>query len=285
MQAAGLHRSAAPVFLLSAGLQPEAHDLASVAESQGWRTLWLDPLGKNFPSLDPLNRIAFYGDTFVGRDLANSETLALIEPTLDLLARIPEIYIKRRIRFGTLADLMNTSAKVFAKSADTCYRSIASGICVDGRPTLLPDRVPDPASPVLLAEPVRWLAEYRAIVLERQVLTHSLYMRCGKRFWQGEPSAPSSGEEAEILDNCQRLLDDTRVALPPACAMDVGFIEGRGWAVVEFNPVWCSRLFGCERGKVLPALERACVFRKSLSPDDARWVIRSAKPRSNQPHG
>jgi hypothetical protein len=286
MQAVGLRESTAPVFLVSDGLQPEADDLARVAESQGWLPLWLKQSNPDLPPLNPLSRIAFYGDTFVGRDLARSESLALIEPTLDILVHLPEIYTKRRIRFGTLADLMETTDAAFAKSADTCYRLMASGIFTDGKPTLLPGKRPDPASPVLLAEPVRWLAEYRAIVLERQVLTYSLYMRNGKRFWQGEPLADSPpGEEAEILDNCRRLLEDSRVALPPACTMDVGFIEGRGWAVVEFNPIWCSRLFGCDRGKVLPALERACAFRQKLNPDDARWVIRSAKPASNQPPG
>lgn len=279
-------QSAAPVFLISDGLQPEADDLALAAESEGWSALWLDRSQIILPAFDPLSRIAFYGDTFVGRDLARSESLALIEPALDILVHLPQIYTKRQIRFGTLAEVMNTTNTVFAKSADGCYRMIASGICTNGKPNLLPDKVADPRSPVLLAEPVQWLAEYRVIVLGRQVLTHSLYMRNGKRFWQGESSACSpSREQTEILDNCTRLLEDPRVALPPACAMDVGFIEGRGWAVVEFNPIWCSRLFGCDRAKVLPALERACVFRKNLSREDAQWVIRSVERASDQPGG
>jgi hypothetical protein len=284
MQAVGLRESTAPVFLVSDGLQPEADDLVRAASSQGWHVLWLHRSQATAPPLDPSRRIAFYGDTFVGRDLARSESLALIEPTLDILVHLSEVYTKRQIRFGTLADLMETTTSVFAKSADTCYRLMSSGICKDGKPNLLPDKLADPASPVLMAEPVHWLAEYRVIVLERQILTHSLYMRSGKRFWQGEQSAAlPSGEEAEVLDHCRRLLEDPSVALPPACALDVGFIEGRGWAIVEFNPIWCSRLFGCNRGKVLPALERACVFRKNMNSDDARWILRGAKPGSNQP--
>src|SRR5262245_16208802 len=34
---------------------------------------------------------------------------------------------------------------------------------------------------------------------------------------------------------CGRLLAERTVALPPAFVVDVGLIEGRGWAVVEFN--------------------------------------------------
>src|SRR5262245_38856761 len=43
---------------------------------------------------------------------------------------------------------------------------------------------------------------------------------------------------------CGRLLAERTVALPPAFVVDVGLIEGRGWAVVEFNPAWCSGLLG-----------------------------------------
>jgi hypothetical protein len=43
-----------------------------------------------------------------------------------------------------------------------------------------------------------------------------------------------------------------------AVVMDVGYIEGRGWAVVEFNPAWCSTLYGCRPADALPVLRRAC---------------------------
>jgi hypothetical protein len=63
-------------------------------------------------------------------------------------------------------------------------------------------------------------------------------------------------------------------ALPPAFVLDVGLMEGRGWAVVEFNPVWSAGLLSSDAGAVLPALLRATRKRGELSAEDARWDLR-----------
>jgi hypothetical protein len=76
-----------------------------------------------------------------------------------------------------------------------------------------------------------------------------------------------------MLAFCDALLADRRVDLPPAFVLDVGTIAGRGWAVVEMNPVWCSSLLGCDLAAVLPALRRACRRRWELSEDEKRWLV------------
>jgi hypothetical protein len=58
--------------------------------------------------------------------------------------------------------------------------------------------------------------------------------------------------------------------------MDVGLIDDRGWAIVEFNPVWCSGLLGADPSKVLPLLERACRDSLQLSEMDRPWIIKRA---------
>ena len=60
--------------------------------------------------------------------------------------------------------------------------------------------------------------------------------------------------------------------LPPAVVVDVGLIDDRGWAVVEFNPVFCAGLLGADPAAVLPVLARACRPRDHLGADE-RWVI------------
>jgi hypothetical protein len=62
-------------------------------------------------------------------------------------------------------------------------------------------------------------------------------------------------------------------ALPPAFVTDVGLIEGRGWAVVEFNPAWCSGVLGADPAAVLGVLRRACRPADSLAAEDAAWVL------------
>jgi hypothetical protein len=55
--------------------------------------------------------------------------------------------------------------------------------------------------------------------------------------------------------------------------MDVGLIEDRGWAVVEFNPAWCSGLLGADPRRVLAVLRRACPNESVVTETDRRWVV------------
>jgi hypothetical protein len=77
----------------------------------------------------------------------------------------------------------------------------------------------------------------------------------------------------DALAACERLLASRAVGLPPAFVVDVGRIEGRGWAVVEFNPAWCSGLLGAEPAAVLGVLERACRDADGVDRTDASWVV------------
>jgi hypothetical protein len=47
-------------------------------------------------------------------------------------------------------------------------------------------------------------------------------------------------------------------ALPPAFVVDVGLVADRGWAIVEFNPAWCSGLLVADLAAVLGVQKSAC---------------------------
>ncbi|MGH7194547.1 MAG: ATP-grasp domain-containing protein, partial [Candidatus Saccharimonadales bacterium] len=112
------------------------------------------------------------------------------------------------------------------------------------------------------------------VVLDHRVVAFSPYLRGG---WLGRDDQglwPLAAHETEaMLSFCNTMLADRRVELPPAFVLDVGTIAGRGWGVVELNPIWCSGLLGCDLAAVLPALRRACRRRGELSEDDRRWVV------------
>ncbi len=59
---------------------------------------------------------------------------------------------------------------------------------------------------------------------------------------------------------------------PPAVVLDVGRIEGRGWAVVELKPAWSSGLDACDPAGVLRVLQRASGRQRTSAPRDARWL-------------
>jgi ATP-grasp domain, R2K clade family 3 len=101
---------------------------------------------------------------------------------------------------------------------------------------------------------------------------HDKHGPIGKPIWRpwgqgGEKAVPSM----DALAVCRRLL--AAPALPPAFVVDVGLIEGRGWAVVELNPAWCSGLLGAGPAAVLGVLERACRDAGALDAADAAWLV------------
>ena len=61
------------------------------------------------------------------------------------------------------------------------------------------------------------------------------------------------------------------VPCPPAFVLDVGLIENRSWAVIEFNECWASGIYGCDPKSVLDSLLAACPPTRTLPPTDHCW--------------
>src|SRR5580700_5163956 len=60
-----------------------------------------------------------------------------------------------------------------------------------------------------------------------------------------------------VASFCQRLVDRMHDVLPPAFVVDIGVLEDGRWAVVEFNPAWCSGILGADVEGVPRVIERA----------------------------
>jgi protein-tyrosine phosphatase len=253
-------------LLLSTRTLPAAPALADAALVIGWSVCAWD----EGPLHVPGGRVVYYGRTDVVTQAAARYRLALLEPPLDLLAGLPAPLLLREVEFARFRDLSRLRRPAFVKPADPLDRWFDAGTYSDPRDIRAPRGI-DPDTPVLLAEPVEWLAEFRCFVRDDQVAT-SPYLSFGKPVWrpwgQGGEKAVASKDALAV---CSRLL--AAVDLPPAFVVDVGLIEGRGWAVVEFNPAWCSGLLGADPAAVLGVLERACRDVDALATEDRRWVV------------
>jgi hypothetical protein len=139
--------------------------------------------------------------------------------------------------------------------------------------------VVDAQDPVLLSEPVEWSAEYRCFIREGQIVAWSPYISFGRPVWKPFGKDTLAAETPTNLSKfCKRLFSQSGVLFPPAFVMDIGLIDDRGWAIVEFNRVWCSGVLGANPSNVLAVLERACQDERSVSVTDRRWVLqRSAR--------
>jgi len=61
-------------------------------------------------------------------------------------------------------------------------------------------------------------------------------------------------------------------ALPPAFVVDVGVLADGRWAVVEFNPAWCSGILGADVERVLRVVERAALWTATAGGGDRGWA-------------
>jgi hypothetical protein len=258
-----------PTLVLSTWSLPASRALADAAREVGWYAYTFD----ENPKLKPRGKAVFYGGTDRALAVASRFRLALLEPPFDLLAQLPLEFRRRAVEYARFGDLGRLKAPTFVKPADSLNKSFDAGIYASARDIRAPKGV-DVQSPVLLAEPVEWSAEYRCFIREGEIAAWSPYISFGRPVWkpfgQGTLAAQAP---ASLSSFCHRLFSQSGVLFPPAFVMDVGLIEDRGWAVVEFNPAWCSGVLGADPTKVLAVLERACQDERRLRPTDRRWVL------------
>lgn len=232
---------------------PGTDALAPAARSRQWRVHELKQWGTTAVH-HPAEPVAFYGSsTRESLKHARKLNLRLVSPPLDLLARLPYRFTLRRVRFTTWSDLIDWNEPLFAKPADPVDKCFDAGIYPRRADIRLVRPVPAD-TPVLLSEPVEWLAEYRCFIADGRVIATSPYLSFGHAL----SHHPGTGSQvpAPVLDVCAALA--TNCDLPRALVIDLGLIEDRGWAVVEFNPAWCSGILSADPDRVLDVLSRAC---------------------------
>lgn len=243
--------------------------LLRAARDAGWGTLAVD--GAEFP--DDVADPALYVTTELALTAASSLDLALLEPPLDLLARLPERFVRRQVEYATFGDLDRLAGRTFVKPADPLDKWFDAGVYSDVRDIRTKGRH-EPDSPVLLSEVVEWSVEYRYFVLEGRAVAGAPYIAYGRLAWSfnQKPHLPAAG-----LPLVERVCAEAAGELPPAFVIDVGRIDDRGWAVVEFNPVWPAGLLAADPNAVLPALLRATRKRNQLGEEDRRWDLRGSR--------
>jgi hypothetical protein len=259
------HNGTAPATLLLASLSlPSARQLASAAINRKWKVRTLDEA----PCGNVHGRCTFYGGTDRAAEYAARFQLSLIEPPLDLLARLPPVLLGRRVRFGMLSEMSSIQGPIFVKPADPILKSFDAGVYrsvaeVRGRRPIPGD------TPVIVSEPVEWTSEFRCFICNGSIQAWSPYLSYGRPVWK--PGSAGSKIPANITAFVKRL---TRLMhpLPPAFVVDIGVLEDGRWAVVEFNPAWCSGILGANVEAVLNVIQQAAVSAKLASPEDRQWA-------------
>ena len=251
-------------LLLASTLLPAARQLAAAAQARGWATHFLDQQ----PHPHVTGDRTFYGGTDMADLYARQFELCLIEPPLDLITRVSPDLLARTVQFGTFQQLRHVPGPLFIKPADPIHKSFDAG--VHSTPSAIRARTPIPAdTPILVSTPVEWTSEFRCFVQDGHVEAWSPYLSFGRPVWK----RGSAGSLPQNLRSfCDRLISRMHDQLPPAFVVDVGVLEDGRWAVVEFNPAWCSGLLGAKVDDALRVIERSATFSRTASAEDAGWT-------------
>jgi hypothetical protein len=238
-----------PTLIFTPRYTEDSQALWKAAGSLGWKverlTSWRVP--EHFRELpEPV----LYGEALFGPTLAEQLGLQLLNPPDDWLVRLPMPYKLREITLTTLGHAKQGDTAAFVKPPND--KSFPAGVYTGPQ---LPSEYPD-GMPVLVSEVVTWEKEFRCFILNRELRTYSLYSRYGEL--QREADFVSTPEEdKQVEEFLSQLLADPQVDLPKATVVDVGFIQGKGWACVEQNAAWGAGIYGCSPPAVLEVLQHA----------------------------
>lgn len=192
--------------------------------------------------------IVLYVEALFAAEIAKRLRRNLLDPAEDWLVKLPTLLTHRKIYITTLGDARRIAEPAFIKPPND--KSFTAQVY--GAGSELPQAFDD-SMPVLVSTPVNWVSEYRCFCLDGRVVTHSPYLR------HGEPAietdyAMTEHESANVIATAEKALTYTRLGLPRAVVIDVGEIEGTGWAVVEANGAWGAGIYGCDPNLVLDVI-------------------------------
>lgn len=215
-----------------------------------------------------------FGDIAFCDIVAEELGLGLLETPDDWLPNLPRKYTRRTIDLIQHRELVNVDTRKFIKPAND--KVFYAGIFEHGRH--VPYRQINPNAPVLVSDVVDFEVEVRCHILDRSVVSASIY--------QGMHWASSPEQENKILEQAEAWMDlflgDPGIDLPSAIVVDVGKIADVGWAVVEANQAYASGIYaggyntkegrGADPEQVLRVVQRSAQTRDTISESDLLWL-------------
>lgn len=200
-----------------------------------------------------------YGSQLFCETIAQQMDWKLLQNPFDWLTKVHPERLRREVRFMNLeqAIKVNRESKepLFIKPADD--KVFPAKVYSQG--ALNPVESVPRATPTLISEVVSFDLEYRCFINRSgSCSTWSNYIffehLVDPRFWEMVPFGNKNKPHLIAEDAWWDVEEESRVA----CVIDVGRIPGKGWAIIESNPVYCSGLYGCDPMFALEVMAQAC---------------------------
>lgn len=192
------------------------------------------------PPLLNSRAIKVYGNSTFCLVLAQLLQLKLTSPPDDLILKLDNEIIGRRVALGQLSGCDTYSFPLFAKPL---VPKLFTARVYSSSSDLLREcqGLPDETD-ILMSEVVVFTAEARAFILNSVILDCVIYEG------EGDPN-----EANELLLKIAKT-----TSIPKTLVVDVGKVGPGKWVFIEANAAWGAGLNGCNAAVVLPAIAEAC---------------------------
>lgn len=231
----------APVLLLPPDPSDESVRLWRAASAAGWSVVraqgWRAPAGL------PTAKLVIYGGELFAR--AMQEQLGRWPaplPDPSWLCDLPTPLRRREITLTRPPHCL--SAQQFVKPVHDKW--FPAGVYPPGH--TFSDSPDDTDDAIYVAEVVSWRTEWRLFVADGTITAACRYAV------GGQPADDDPSGAAAAVAFGEAVLSAAGDALPAGAVLDVGEIDGRGWAVVELNPAAESALYHAPAAAILPVL-------------------------------
>ncbi|MGW1272497.1 ATP-grasp domain-containing protein [Streptomyces sp. NPDC002491] len=206
---------------------------------------------------------SLYAGPLFADAVARELGVGLLEAPADWLSRLPRELTSRDVAFATIADAWRLRRPAFVKPPND--KSFAARIYPDGSGLPGPDAV-DGTEPVLISDIVTFTVEYRLFLLDGEVRTGSRYATRGALDVAPLARDPRCDEVSEFAGRL------AGTGLPSAVVVDVGLVDGCGWAVVEANAAWASGHYACDADAALDVVLHAARPEGEFTAVDRRFL-------------
>lgn len=176
------------------------------------------------------DKISLYGNHIFCMVLAQKLGLRLISPPDDMLINIHEKWLKRNIIISTIEKAVNFCYPCFIKPlVPKIFTAQKYGSYNE---LLLECRQLEGNTAVIYSDIVEINSEVRAFILNGNITTACTY--------EGKADI----EDATTF--LKEFIIENSELIPFTCVIDVGFIDGGGWTIIEANSSWGAGLNGCD---------------------------------------
>ncbi|MEM0997346.1 MAG: ATP-grasp domain-containing protein [Bacteroidota bacterium] len=228
----------------------ESNRMRKAALTAGWKverlTSW------RVPDYLRDHDVTIYAEPLFAARIEDALNLRFPTPPEDWLLRLPPEMVQRDIRAMSLAQARQLPERGFIKPAD--FKTFKAGVYPSG--AALPDEEKvSGTEPVLVAEVVHWESEFRFFLRAGVARTGSVYFRNGITAEEAGEWNCTAEEYRAAKSIAESAYAATAEHLPDCVVIDTGYIRGKGWAVIEANPIWGSGLYGSDPARVLETLD------------------------------